>query len=581
MSKSTRALISFGLAALPVLLICLFATPYYPMNPDEQIQALYVSGRFLNSGPCSLMPYSLIAISAPLSWLYQVLPHVPWYVLMLLAFIVISFSIGHYFSLASRLSQPVKLIILSALIACEIASTFYITFTIVAGLIFAAGLVLILSYAIFDVPRRFHVSDFIGLIFIVLGYSLRPESGLAVLVLFAPYALWVALANRNKGSILRGALIIACIVIATAAGQAAYDAAPGWKDFTTYLDAGRACLDYPDASVETVQLADSSLSANDVAILQNWFFIDDGVFSVEFFTKLAQVTSHFSWAYLMDSLETKMAYLLLVLVIVAGLLTKLISADLHLTKKGKLAGAGVVLALLADSFALIARARVRTHVVLLLVVCTLITLLLLTQAPHGESDNPPSEESPEKSATSENTNENTGALQGLAAKLVPVFSIIALAASCSAFYYFSVWPTVTQANSSTTQATQNYLIKHPRELVIIGRTQKVLFAPYNIFEFETWDYPQNVLPVGGWENHTAPWKEFLAKWNLTNKDTLQQLAKHSNITIVLAENKAELIRTYLAEHLQKNVVCEPVETLGSGLIDNSTEIKVYRFRIVE
>lgn len=43
-------IVSLAAALVPVLLICLLATPIYPMSPDEQVQQLYASGRFLGAG---------------------------------------------------------------------------------------------------------------------------------------------------------------------------------------------------------------------------------------------------------------------------------------------------------------------------------------------------------------------------------------------------------------------------------------------------------------------------------------------------------------------------------------------------
>ena len=57
------ALIAFA----PIVLVCALQAPMYPMSPDEQMQALYASGRYLASGPNWLMPYSLAPISVPLS----------------------------------------------------------------------------------------------------------------------------------------------------------------------------------------------------------------------------------------------------------------------------------------------------------------------------------------------------------------------------------------------------------------------------------------------------------------------------------------------------------------------------------
>ena len=97
-------IVSLAAALVPVLLICLLVTPIYPMSPDEQVQQLYASGRFLGAGQQLLMPYSLVTFSAPISALYALLPAVPWYALALLGLIVASFAVAWDKTLRSRMS---------------------------------------------------------------------------------------------------------------------------------------------------------------------------------------------------------------------------------------------------------------------------------------------------------------------------------------------------------------------------------------------------------------------------------------------------------------------------------------------
>ena len=239
-------IVSLAAALVPVLLICLLATPIYPMSPDEQVQQLYASGRFLGVGQQLLMPYSLVTFSAPISALYALLPAVPWYALALLGLIVASFAVAWDKTLRSRMSGRLCVPTLALLVALEVISTLYLTYTIVAFLAVGAGLMLVLGRAAFESPGGAHATDVAGMALVVAGYSLRPESGLAAIAVFAPFAVWVLVRNRNAGSIARGVIVVALVGVCAFAGRFAYDHTPGWEGYSAYLDAGRSALDYPD-----------------------------------------------------------------------------------------------------------------------------------------------------------------------------------------------------------------------------------------------------------------------------------------------------------------------------------------------
>lgn len=381
--ESGRAgIVSLAAALVPVLLICLLATPIYPMSPDEQVQQLYASGRFLGAGQQLLMPYSLVTFSAPISALYALLPAVPWYALALLGLIVASFAVAWDKTLRSRMSGRLCAPTLALLVALEVISALYLTYTIVAFLAVGAGLMLVLGRAAFDSPGGAHATDVAGMALVVAGYSLRPESGLAAIAVFAPFAVWVLVCNRNAGSIARGVIVVALVGVCAFAGRFAYDHTPGWEGYSAYLDAGRSALDYPDLSTEAVQAVEPALSDNDVDVLYNWLFADDGVFGTELFERLGQRVDHLGLSNLASSLRAKTTYLLVGLVALVGLYAWALVRDLG-EGRGALA-AGIVLMLLASCGVLILRARVRLHVVIPLVAMGVFALVSLA----GGSERP-------------------------------------------------------------------------------------------------------------------------------------------------------------------------------------------------
>lgn len=554
-------IVSLVAALVPVLLICLLATPIYPMSPDEQVQQLYASGRFLGAGQQLLMPYSLVTFSAPISALYALLPAVPWYALALLGLIVASFAVAWDKTLRSRMSGRLCVPTLALLVALEVISTLYLTYTIVAFLAVGAGLMLVLGRAAFDSPGGAHATDVAGMALVVAGYSLRPESGLAAIAVFAPFVVWVLVRNRNAGSIARGVIVVALVGVCAFAGRFAYDHTPGWEGYSAYLDAGRSALDYPDLPAEAVQAVEPALSDNDVDVLYNWLFADDGVFGTEFFERLGRRVDHLGLSNLASSLRAKTTYLLVGLVALVGLYAWALVRDLG-EGRGALA-AGIVLMLLASCGVLILRARVRLHVVIPLVAMGVFALVSLA----GGSERPVG-----RHAAPATTRAASPCPVPLAAACV----VLALAVS-GGFWLKVARPLAARSTSPTIAAARAYVDENPDQLVVFGRSQTLMFAGSNALAFEAWDWPDNMLPIGGWENHTAPWASFLARWGIEGNDVLQQLPERSDMVAVLQPKKMELIRTYLSEHGGREVEANVVQDLGPGAADPSVDVYVYRF----
>lgn len=572
-AKPFSALLPFFCLLASVLFVAALSLVfkiYYPMTGDEQTQALYASARFLGDTSNYLMPYSLILVSGSFSLLYRLAPCVPWYPLMLLGLIAISYAVAYTAAFRARLSTSARAVVLTALVVFEFMATLYLTFTIVAFLAFSAGLVLILEHAAFEVPRGVRAGDVGGLLLVCYGYSLRPESALAALVIFAPFAVWVLVRNRNIGSIARGIVVVACIAACAVAGKLAYRSASGWGGYSEYLEAGRASLDYPDLSAKEVESVDSSLSDNDVDMLYNWMFSDNGVFSIDFFKKLSSKVEHYSFSNLVNSLHSKLTYVLLGLVFIMAVSAWLLSADIGRTGDVRVLAIGCVVMLFLNCCLLVMRARVRIHVVLPLLMTTLFALCVCMQAPVQAGGNDISSDKVE-----------TGPKVRKARVLVPVLACLVAVAVSGGFYIKLIRPLSVQASSSTFKTAQKYVRNHPDTLFVYPRSIAMLYVGMDAFEFEDWEYPSNALPVNGWESNTAPWIKFLASWNLTNKDTLQQLAKRDDMLAIMQPAKMKCLKTYLEEHSGKKVQVKVVKNLGPGAVDPSVPVKVYRFSYIE
>ena len=558
------ALIAFA----PIVLVCALQAPMYPMSPDEQMQALYASGRYLASGPNWLMPYSLAPISVPLSLLYRLLPQLPWYPLMLLILIGASWSISLIQVMRSRMNDPLCLSLVTIFLACDVISTMYLTFTIVSFLTVSAGLMLLVGRSALARDPRVHASDLVGLVLIVLGYALRPESGQVAFVLFSPFALWVLAANRNVASISRMFAAVLGVALCVGVGQAAYRSTPGWETYPDYLAAGRRSLDYPDLPVEEVRAIAPELSEEDVALLHEWMFIDEDVFGIDFFSRYGEAREHISLDNARDALGAKTTYALIGLTAAMAACAWALTGDIGRRDGVCLLAFGVVLMLLVSCALFILRARVRVHVVMPLAFCAMMSLVMCAHAPVASSIGVHARVS------------ERGGSRGSRGMALPIAALLFSVVACGGFWAVVVRPLRAQAAAPTVAAVADYVEENPDQLVVFARTQTLLYPSYDAFSFERWSYPENVLQVGGWMSHTAPWRDFLERHDLSLGSTFADLADRDDVVTVVADGKADVIRAYLEGQTGRGAEVEVLEDLGPGLIDTSSRIVVCRFESV-
>lgn len=450
--RTSRWVVPCGvlIAFAPIVLVCALQAPMYPMSPDEQMQALYASGRYLASGPNWLMPYSLAPISVPLSLLYRLLPQLPWYPLMLLILIGASWSISLIQVMRSRMNDPLCLSLVTIFLACDVISTMCLTFTIVSFLTVSAGLMLLVGRSAFARDPRVHASDVVGLVLIVLGYALRPESGQVAFVLFSPFALWVLAANRNVASISRMLAAVLGVALCVGVGQAAYRSTPGWETYPDYLAAGRRSLDYPDLPVEEVRAIAPELSEEDVALLHEWMFIDEDVFGIDFFSRYGEAREHISLDNARDALGAKTTYALIGLTAAMAACAWALTGDIGRRGGVCLLAFGVVLMLLVSCVLLILRARVRVHVVMPLAFCAMMSLVMCAHAPVASSIGVHARVS------------ERGGSRGSRGMALPIAALFFSVVACGGFWAVVVRPLRAQAAAPTVAAVADYVEENPR-----------------------------------------------------------------------------------------------------------------------
>lgn len=562
LGTSRRVLASVLLALVPVVVLCLLHAPVYATPPDDAVQEMFARGQF-QAAASSLMPYTLVLVSAPLSALYQLAPSVPWYALMLLALIVVSFAITWAQAFSLELKRFQLVCVGAVVLAAEALCVLYFTYTVVAFVTFAAGLVLIMPRAVFGDAGRPAPADVFGLLLVAVGFSLRPESGEAALLLFVPFFVYALCRSRRAGTMLRAVAVIAVIAACYVGGQAAYRLTPGWEDFPSYLDAGRKVLDTQAMTTEEVQAAAPELSENDVTMLYAWDFVDHDVFGTEVLERIGANTSSYGLSHLIASLKAKITYLLVALSAMLAAVALVLARMRRLRPAARNLSLGVVGMALVSYVLIVMRGRPRLHIVIPIAVVTFMALLVCCSGPskgEGHGRHAKHEAAPSDLRTR------------LAAG-----AVCAVCALCVAgFWYTSVRPLWNRLSLPFASAAQEYVEENADTLVVFAHTQSAWFSGTDAFASASWQCPDNVLFVGGWESETAPWDETLERWGLTDGDTLQQLASRDDMVLVATESTADVYETYLSEHTGTSVKKQKVEDLGSGAVTSSV-ISVWSF----
>ncbi len=559
--------VAFLLALVPAVVLCLVHAPVYATPPDDFVQELFARGQF-QAGSSTLMPYTLVLVSAPLSALYKLAAHVPWYALNLLALIVISFAIlwGNIFRLS--LSRAWLVIVGAVALACEVLCVWYFTYTIVAFLALAAGLMLIMPRAVFGDAGKPGISDVAGLLLVAIGFSLRPESGLAALALFAPFLVYALVRSRRAGTLLRALAVVLVIVACYAAGQLAYRTTAGWEDFPSYLDAGRKVLDTQQMSVEQVQAAAPELSENDVAIMYSWDFVDHSVFSIDVFKRIGAADSTYSPAHFLASFKAKITYLLMALTVLLAAAAWALARLRSLDRSVRVLSFGVVAMAFASYLLIVMRGRPRLHIVIPVAIVTFMALIVCCQDPsqkrsgHGKHAARTVADGPHASS--------------LRLRVAAGAVCVVCALGLGGFWYTSVRPLQNRLSLPFATNVGKYVEENPDELVVFAHTQSAWFSGTDAFASASWQCPVNVLFVGGWESETASWDETLQRWDLTDDAPLQSLATRKDMVLVATESIAKLYQTYLQEHVSSGVKAKKIEKLGSGAV-TGTGIYVWSF----
>lgn len=266
---------------------CCLSTPTFYDNDDTNI-AFALAG-YLSGEPYPAHPFLNPILSAFVSFLYRILPWLPWWYLLQAAAVLISlavvgaclFAIGEEKGLHPLLS-------LALFFGLALGSFYYplflATFTLTSACLGTAAVCLLL------VPKKndqsFTKGDLLSLVFLALAFLFRNSSGISLLCFYAGALVYrlarLAAKKANKSAILSltalGACALGlslCLVFINSWGRAhLHD--PGFPEF----DEGRSrFLDYPvDSYSENPELyAALGWDGPLYNLVKHWFYMDERV----------------------------------------------------------------------------------------------------------------------------------------------------------------------------------------------------------------------------------------------------------------------------------------------------------------
>ena len=549
-------LVSVGLTVL----VCVLQMPKFAASEDF-VQALYARGALFNTRG-HLMPYSLVAYSAPLCMLYAAFPSIPWYPVSLMGLQAIAFAA--MFNLARKIDARiiVRAFVLIALGLCELMVTAYLSFSIAAFVTFAAGMSLILAHACFNKPEMARLGDILGYLLIILGFSIRYDVCIAGALLFLPFLIWALVHNRNLRTMLMTAGVVLCMVVSYAGGMLAYRTGDGWQSYNETKETIAAVADYPYVDYAKAQEVAPKLSDNDIDMIYEFLFVDADTYDLDTFKALNGVVQRYSMSTFMGAVRerpsfTAFAFGLAAVVFVCAILLG-VACGFGGRGKALLIGVGVVALLVL--LLVFLHAHPRMHVMLPLFVSAMFALVVAAL-----NDDP-----------------DAYALEMREAhdRISAVFPVLGMVVFLAIGAFVEVRYALPLRRSLSTELTgnmQRYVDEHDRQLVSFTRSQDGLMN-YDAFAFDAWAHPKNAVFIGGYEYYTTPWRDFLEGNGLSRDHFLSYLLDGERMVTVSNEWQAGLVATYLSEHNGKDVTAEKVEPMGKDMQSND-EYFVWRYKV--
>lgn len=266
---------------------CCLSTPTFYDNDDTNI-AFALAG-YLSGEPYPAHPFLNPILSAFVSFLYRILPWLPWWYLLQAAAVLISLAVvgACLFAIGEEKGLH-PLISLALFFGLALGSFYYplflATFTLTSACLGTAAVCLLL------IPKKedqsFTGGDLLSLLFLALAFLFRNSSGYSILCFYLGALVYrlasLILARADKKSVLSllwlggTALILSlCLILVYSWGEVHFNE----PEFSAF-EAGRGrFLDYPvDSFGENPELYQSvGWDGSLYNMVKQWFYMDERV----------------------------------------------------------------------------------------------------------------------------------------------------------------------------------------------------------------------------------------------------------------------------------------------------------------
>lgn len=542
------------IALFPVLFVCLVHTPKYGMFDDYGSQSLLATGHYYDTAQSSrLMLYTLAPVSIPLSLLYQIMPSIAWYPLLLLVLIVIFGKTMISYAMHYLRSMTAMISIVVITLGIEYSSTIYLTYTIVAFLAAGAGLMYLMKHAYLQPSQRIHVADISGLLLIIIGYSLRPESGTATIAVFAPIALYVFFIQRKSAGIVRGVVALILVGICKVSGDIAYHAF-GWDSYLKYLNPGRVITDSIHLDFANTKVAVPNMPESTYRMLYSMLFAERNTFTSELFERVAAQVPRYSIHNLL--IDSKSTYLSCALLLVFLVLFSYAMWRKEQVQRTDIYLITFVIGIFTMLIAvLLLRIRAQFHVVTPLFFVALSAVIVCIAHSTGNGTNIVSSDI---------------ARSSLHKRVISLCLIATLL-----FSSFTTWMVVKYEawlndSSSTASSMIQYARTHSKQTFLF--TIDPWFFNQNIFEFNSFSFPDNIIEQKGWMVYTAVWEQAAERNGIDPEHTYVDLINNPKYRLIADKSTADLFADYLSDQTNKSV-----RAVIDGQIQNNAQIDSYKF----
>lgn len=262
-----------------VTLLQVFAPIGFETNDDIGMAHL-ASGKVLGHNEYHL-PFINVSLGWILAKLYEIIPCIEWYTLMLIAFHVISVTIITHFILNNLLQRTKLKGILSILILYifEILWLLQLQFTTTAAMLATAGLVVILN----------HRNVGWGILLFAIGTLLRYHSAMCAGLIFAACYPLIAF---NSGKVAWGnvLVLVSCAIIGFGThffNKMVYYSNPEWKAYYEYNEIRGKVFDNPNIWRAFIKMP-HGLSREEGILWVDFCFQDPECFTKDDLTKMKQ-----------------------------------------------------------------------------------------------------------------------------------------------------------------------------------------------------------------------------------------------------------------------------------------------------